>query len=184
MIDLTAVRRLLETFDPGPHAHDVDSLAQTLALITNKADPFDRTDYDPGHITASAIVLSPDGKSVALVNHARVGMWIQPGGHVEPDDSTLVDAARREVEEETGITLPQMRSPSLVRVDVHEIPPFKHEPSHLHHDLTFGFRTDARQINTRGDSEWAWCEVSDLGRWNVDPALQKLIRRAQTLHQQ
>jgi 8-oxo-dGTP pyrophosphatase MutT (NUDIX family) len=182
MIDLTAVRRLLEAFDPGPHAHDVDGPAQTIALITDKADPFDRTDYDPGHITASAIVLSPDGESVVLVNHARVGLWIQPGGHVEPDDSTLVDAARREVEEETGIILPQTKSPSLVRVDVHEIPPFKNEPCHLHHDLTFGFQTDVRQTDIGGDSEWAWCEVPDLGRWNVDPALQKSIRRVQTLH--
>ncbi len=63
MIDTTAVGSLLEAFRPGPHAHDADSLAQTLALITDKTDPFDRTDYDPGHITASAIVLSPDGKS-------------------------------------------------------------------------------------------------------------------------
>jgi len=101
MIDLTAVGSLLEAFDPGPHAHDVNSLAQTLALITDKTDPFDRSDYDPGHITASAIVLSPDGESVVLVNHVRVGLWIQPGGHVEPDDATLVDAARREVEEVT-----------------------------------------------------------------------------------
>ncbi len=184
MIDLKAVGSLLEAFRPGPHAHDVDSLAQTLALITDKTDPFDRTDYDPGHITASAIVLSPDGESVVLVNHVRVGLWIQPGGHVEPDDATLVDAARREVEEETGITLPRTKSPSLVRVDVHEIPPFKNEPRHLHHDLTFGFRTDVRQIDTHGDSEWAWCEVPDLGRWNVEPALQRGIRRVQTLHPQ
>lgn len=184
MIDVTAVRRLLEAFDPGSHAHDLDSLAQTIALITDQADPFDRTYYDPGHITASAIVLSPDGESVVLVSHTRVGLWIQPGGHVEHDDSTLVDAARREVKEETGITLPKTKSPSLVRVDVHEIPPFKNEPSHLHHDMTFGFRTDTRQIDTCGDSEWGWCEVFDLTQWNVEPALQKSIRRAQALHPQ
>jgi len=184
VIDVTAVRRLLEAFDPGSHAHEVDGLAQTIALITDKADPFNRTDYDPGHITASAIVLSPDGESVVLVSHTRVGLWIQPGGHVEHDDSTLADAARREVEEETGIILPKTNSPSLVRVDVHEIPPFQSEPSHLHHDMTFGFRTHVRQIDTRGDSEWAWCEVLDLGRWNVEPALQKSIRRIQTPHAQ
>ena len=181
MIDLTEVERLLEEFVPGPHAHDRDSLAQTIELLTEKVNPFDRTDYDPGHITASAIVLSPDGASVVLVNHVRVGRWIQPGGHVEPDDPTLEQAARREVGEETGLTLPAIASPSLVRVDVHEIPAFKNEPGHLHHDLTFGFRADVRETDTRGDSEWRWCAVTDLARYDVEPALRRSIRHVRTL---
>ena len=181
MIDLMEVRRLLDGFDPGPHARGGENLTQTIALLTDKADPFDRTDYDPGHITASAIVMSPDGASVLLVNHVRVGLWIQPGGHVESGDATLVDAARREVTEETGITLPRMTTPPLVRVDVHEIPPFKNEPRHLHHDLTFRFHSDVKRTDVRGDSEWTWCEITDLGRRSVEPALQRSIRRARSL---
>jgi 8-oxo-dGTP pyrophosphatase MutT (NUDIX family) len=32
-----------------------------------------------------------------------VGRWIQLGGHCEPDDETVVDAALREAREESGI---------------------------------------------------------------------------------
>ncbi len=56
----------------------------------------------PSHVTASAAVLSPDGLLTCLVLHRRLGLWVQPGGHLEADDMTLPLAAAREVEEETG----------------------------------------------------------------------------------
>lgn len=42
-----------------------------------------------------------DGR-LLLVNHSKLGMWLQPGGHVEPDE-TPDETARRETIEETGI---------------------------------------------------------------------------------
>jgi 8-oxo-dGTP pyrophosphatase MutT (NUDIX family) len=58
----------------------------------------------PSHVTASAVVLSPDGALTCLVLHRRLRVWVQPGGHLEPEDMTLPLAAAREVEEETGLT--------------------------------------------------------------------------------
>jgi 8-oxo-dGTP pyrophosphatase MutT (NUDIX family) len=58
----------------------------------------------PGHVTASALVLSPDAHRTCLVLHGRIGRWVQPGGHLEPGDRTLAMAAVREVREETGLT--------------------------------------------------------------------------------
>jgi len=46
---------------------------------------------------------------------ALAGMWSLPGGHVEPGE-TVAEAARREVEEETGI-----RARILGLVDLHEV---------------------------------------------------------------
>lgn len=52
------------------------------------------------HFTASAIVLCRG--HVLLVHHRRLGAWVPPGGHVEPDE-VPAQTVRREVEEETGL---------------------------------------------------------------------------------
>ena len=56
-----------------------------------------------GHLTGSAIVFDADRRHVLLTLHPRVGKWIQLGGHCEPSDDTLADAALREAREESGI---------------------------------------------------------------------------------
>ncbi len=182
MIDLEDVKQQLDAFDPENDERTARGLVRTREFLMEKHNPFDRTNYDPGHITASAIVLSPDFDSVVLVNHVQVGLWIQPGGHIEPSDPSLVDTACREVAEETGVTITPRDAP-LVRVDVHEIPPFKGEPKHLHHDVTFGFLAPERRMDTTGDSEWIWCRIPDLLELGVEPNLVRSIRRARRLHQ-
>lgn len=58
-----------------------------------------------GHLTASALVWqeSPTGPRVLLTLHARIGRWLQMGGHIEATDATLAAAALREAVEESGI---------------------------------------------------------------------------------
>ena len=75
---------------------------------------------EPGHITASALVLSASGSEVLLTLHPRVGAWLQLGGHCEPTDTTLAGAALREATEESGISGLTI-SPVPVHVDVHPI---------------------------------------------------------------
>jgi len=74
----------------------------------------------PSHVTASAVVLSPDGALTCLVLHGRLGVWVQPGGHLEPEDMTLPLAAAREVEEETGLTGEIL--PEVVALSRHRAP--------------------------------------------------------------
>ncbi|MFD1829006.1 NUDIX domain-containing protein [Streptomyces desertarenae] len=53
--------------------------------------------------TARAILL--DGGDLLLIKRTKPGRapyWITPGGGVEPDDATVVDALHREVDEELG----------------------------------------------------------------------------------
>jgi 8-oxo-dGTP pyrophosphatase MutT (NUDIX family) len=57
----------------------------------------------PGaHLTASSLVCSPDHR-VLLTLHAKLGRWLQTGGHIEADDATIEAAAMREAREETGM---------------------------------------------------------------------------------
>jgi len=52
------------------------------------------------HFTATAFVVR-DGATL-LHWHKRLGQWMPPGGHIEPDEDP-VQAALREVREETGL---------------------------------------------------------------------------------
>jgi 8-oxo-dGTP diphosphatase len=45
------------------------------------------------HFTASGIVLADE--QVLLVEHRKLGMWLYPGGHIEPDEDP-VQAVLRE----------------------------------------------------------------------------------------
>lgn len=73
------------------------------ALLRSAGAPALTRAHAPFHLTASAIVLSPDAASTCLVLHGKIGQWVQPGGHLEPGDTSVAEAAAREVREETGL---------------------------------------------------------------------------------
>jgi len=70
--------------------------------------------HAPMHITASAAVLDPTGEQTCLVLHHKLGLWVQPGGHLEQGDPSLAAAAAREVAEETGLSGQVQRVPAML----------------------------------------------------------------------
>lgn len=101
----------------------------------------------PGHITCSAAVLDGPGR-VLMVRHRVLDMHLIPGGHIEPAaDDSLLDAALRELEEETGVRWRDFASipdadAAPVDIDLHPIPanPAKDEPDHWHADFRYLIR--------------------------------------------
>lgn len=75
----------------------------------------------PDHLTASAVVLSPDGTQVLLTLHAKARQWFQFGGHCEPEDETLAGAALREATEESGLSGLRL-DPVPVQLSEHAVP--------------------------------------------------------------
>ncbi len=130
---VTAISELLTGYAPGPE--EARAMATMTGMLDSHPEPWSATTFEPGHFTASAYVTDPGLTVLLMVLHRKLGRWLQPGGHIEPDDVSPLAAARREVMEETGVDV--VAGGPLVRVDAHRIPATGTQPAHMHFDMTF-----------------------------------------------
>jgi 8-oxo-dGTP pyrophosphatase MutT (NUDIX family) len=152
-----------------------------LALLRWQLDEghaLDSRETYPGHLTTSAIILSPDHTQTLLIAHKTIGRWLQPGGHYEPA-TAFWQSALREAEEETGLISPALHPwhgaqdrPFLI--DSHEVPgkASRGEKPHVHHDLQFLF------VASPHDPLNAQLDEVDAARWFPANALQEVSPRA------
>ncbi len=167
---------LVESYRP---CGDERSHAMALDTLDIDRSMWLRSEFDPGHFTASGFVGSSDGSALLLILHRKLGRWLQPGGHYEAEDATVDEAARREVFEETGLEDLTRLGTSLVRIDAHPIPARGSEPGHVHFDLGVGYRSSSDVLGPLDEViDACWVPFSDLARYDADDAL---IRGAQTL---
>jgi 8-oxo-dGTP pyrophosphatase MutT (NUDIX family) len=112
---IESLRRSIGAMSPVDDRHAA-SIAEFLAALDTLPAPLDEH-ADLTHVTASAIVVGLRGTVLHL--HKHLGLWLQPGGHIDAGE-TPWDAAVRETREETGLNpLPWPGGPPLVHVDVH-----------------------------------------------------------------
>jgi 8-oxo-dGTP pyrophosphatase MutT (NUDIX family) len=165
-LDISEVVRLHEC------SGDEASYNRAVALLDAEQLAWRRSDFMPGHFTASGFVASPDGGSLLLIHHGKLGRWLQPGGHFEAVDTSVEDAARREVFEETGVGPLTRIGSALVRIDAHLIPTRGSEPAHTHFDLGVGFQAANAAIGPIDEVlDARWVPFDELGAYEVDGAL-------------
>lgn len=78
--------------------------ADVLAWLGRTSDVYRRGKpaTPPRHLVSYAVLADPHDGSLFLVDHRLAGLWLPPGGHVQPDEDPA-DTARRETMEELGI---------------------------------------------------------------------------------
>jgi 8-oxo-dGTP pyrophosphatase MutT (NUDIX family) len=176
MPDPASAAALARRFHDPSDGAALKSLELILHLLEHSPHPFSRHQFTPGHITASGMVIAPDGERLLLVHHRRLDRWLLPGGHVEPADASLPDAARREVVEETAALLDS--SATLAGADVHGIPAKGPEPYHLHHDLLFRFQALSDRFQVSAESRAVvWCAPAEFDRYQVPDNVRRAWRR-------
>lgn len=181
MIDLAITADHIRTTLHGyldEHPDEKPTLAPLLGLLDEGADLASRKEFR-GHATAGAILARPDGR-ILHIHHLALDKWLLPGGHLEAQDDTLLDAALRELTEETGIPADAVTAVAdrPVHIDVHPIPAndAKGEPDHQHIDFRFLFRTTAtvHQLQTEEVTDAAWHEAESL----ADERLRRRVAAA------
>lgn len=136
------------------------------------------------HFTATTYVVR--GDKVLLHRHRRQGIWLPPGGHIERDELPS-DAARREIEEETGLRLRlhsesgaaelsremgAMVVPQPAFILVEDINPY-----HQHIDFTY-YAVAPEGSEPSGASGFSWFGLAQLNRPDVPENVRAGARRA------
>lgn len=158
---------------PPVDARERESIAAFLKHFDRLVEPF-AEHADPVHVTASALIVGERG--VVLHKHKRLGLWLQPGGHIDAGE-TPSDGAMREAREETGLPgrwPDSVDVPPIVHVDVHPGP-----RGHTHLDLRYLLHSDpvdpSPPIGESQDVRWfAWPDAIALAEEGLNGILRSL----------
>ena len=125
------------------------------------------------HIFVSAIIVHLLSRKVLLLHHRTLDQWVFPGGHLDFNDKSVVEAVYREVQQETGLTKSQLIPmneykglPYCVEVNSRPIPyrPDKKEDAHVHYDFAFvfGYAGDKElDVDIYENTGYKWFPVED-----------------------
>jgi len=148
---------------------DRDRVAPVEAVLNTGGEVALSSRLSPGHLTAGAVLIDRTSGVVLQLKHVKLGKWLLPGGHVEPSDKSLIEAARRELIEEAGSigVGASLIADYPVDIDIHPIPPRPDgsEEEHLHFDFRFGFSTSTDQVKLAPEevADFRWTPLDDLG---------------------
>ncbi|MCK7595418.1 NUDIX hydrolase [Pseudomarimonas salicorniae] len=148
-----------------------------LEFLQGEGAVFERS-HLVGHFTGSAWIVDPSGQRSLLTLHAKLGRWLQLGGHADGDPD-LRAVALREAEEESGLTGLSVE-PAIFDIDRHAIPARGAEPEHWHYDVRFVVRAGASTdfVVSEESSALAWREVAELvDEDSLDPSLRRMARQ-------
>lgn len=132
----------------------------------------------------TATVYIFDQGKVLLHLHSKLGKWLPPGGHLEPNE-TPPETARREVREETGLEIAFIEQENL-KVDAYNgvsfprpflcllenIPTYQGKPAHQHIDFIYLAIPLQVPENLNG---FSWFGYEELGSLELFPDTQQVL---------
>jgi 8-oxo-dGTP pyrophosphatase MutT (NUDIX family) len=158
--------------------HEARMLARVQAFVCNHVDCFERS-LVIGHVTGSAWIVDATSTQALLIYHAKLGKWLQPGGHCD-GDADVRRVAMREAEEETGLhSFAPLLDGAIFDVDAHEIPARKNVAAHVR----FAFEADsAAPLQISEESrDLRWVPLDEIAGLNTDKSVMRMVSKTQLL---
>jgi 8-oxo-dGTP diphosphatase len=166
---------LLAPLDAIEAAHQADA----LGWIASGAEVYrlEKPATPPKHLVVYAAILDQRHDRVFLIEHRNAGLWLPTGGHVDPGEHPFA-AARRELLEETGTSLPALSERALFLTVQDTVG----DPVQRHTDvaLWYGFvaGSDARfTLDPDECGQGAWFERDMLRAIACEPNLLRFMRK-------
>ena len=159
---------------PAPNDEQARLRAAYLDHLAEHADGLTR-DCHPDHLTASALVVNESRDKVLLNLHGKYEIWVQFGGHCEPEDERFHEAALREAVEESGVAGLRLVSDLPTQLSTHEVRCGPIRPSH-HLDVRYvAVAPDDAALQVSEESlDVAWFAADALPD-GLDAPLRELI---------
>ena len=159
-----------------------------LALIAREGDAILHRESDAAHMTASSIIVNRGRTKTLMAFHRIYNSWAWTGGHAD-GESDFEAIARREAEEETGITGLRRIGGGIASLEIlpvwAHIKRGKHVGSHLHLNVSYLFEADESlplSVAQDENSAVGWIEVDKLSEKVSEPPMlpiyERLLNRA------
>jgi 8-oxo-dGTP pyrophosphatase MutT (NUDIX family) len=140
----------------------------------------ERIGHDLVHLPAVCVLIWDDDGRLLLMREAQTGRWQTVGGMIDPHESPW-DAAVREAEEETGLTVRVARLRNALGGPGYQV----HYPNgDLCSYVSIVFDAEVVSGELAGDDEVAelrWFRVADIAALDLDPLNRHLLRDAEVL---
>jgi 8-oxo-dGTP pyrophosphatase MutT (NUDIX family) len=131
-----------------------------------------------GHLTGSAWITNKAQSKAVLLHHKKLNIWVQPGGHIDDDDQSLLAASLREAKEETGLPSLIPKQEGIFDLDVHKIPARKTEPEHWHLDVRFWLIAEIEELAISEESnDLAWLTRAEIENLTEEESVLRMVRK-------
>lgn len=164
------------------YPEEEEDKAHIIRFLENEPEAFERT-LAKGHITASAWLLSRDGKQALLMLHRKLDKWLQLGGHCD-GDSDVLSVAIKEAQEESGIREIVALSHDIFDIGVHLIPDNnKGEKEHYHYDIRFLLQvvSDEQVIQNAESKELRWIDMNIKDLPTQERSIIRMVQKWQSV---
>ncbi len=148
-----------------------------IRFVEENKDCFERS-LQIGHVTGSAWLVNKAGTHVLLTHHKKLDIWVQLGGHAD-GNTDILDAARSEALEESGLTGLKVPDTEIFDIDIHLIPERKNEPAHYHHDIRFVFQATETEDYVISDEshDLAWVKIEHLDEYSTEGSMLRMAQK-------
>ncbi|MBQ3511210.1 MAG: NUDIX hydrolase [Bacilli bacterium] len=178
------LRSYLEIF---PEEHERQKILLNYLETATNENITDWNNFN-GHLVAGGFIYSKNDQKFLVLYHKELKMYLYPGGHIDRDDLTPLEAALREIKEETSLSdltqLTLTNNPLLpFDIDTHIIPynEYRKLPEHYHFDIRYLFTTDSTDnisIDKEEASNYKWIDIKELEK---DPNYGKIVTKIKKL---
>ena len=178
-----SIKNIIKSYTPVTKEEEIEKQSFLQFLDNFDEDFCGQRSNLVGHLTSSAWVVNKSRDSVVMAHHNIYKSWSWLGGHAD-GDKDLLYVAKKEVEEESGLSKILALSETPIDVAVINVNPHikrnKLVPAHLHFNVTYLFEAnedDSLIHRPEENSGVKWVKNSEVLTESSEDCMKEIYTR-------